>query len=236
MSEVTTPVTPEPNATPAAAGEANNSQITDSVTPSVPAGEAPAPADEKILGKFKDVEALKNGYTELEKAFHGKAPAEYAFDTVEGEDFKFERNDPMFKEFATVAKAENLSQKQVDAVLNVYKKEILSKTLNAAEEIKKLGPDGQEQVNTVRNWLSNNMSKQSFDAFAPFINSSQFVRAMQELKGKLRQQHVPGQPPGGHQGGGSSQEMRDSWMRNNWDKLKSGDPATKKEFDEIFKD
>jgi len=193
------------------------------------------PPDEAILGKFKDVDALKKGYTELEKAYHAKAPKEYAVDMIEDDNFKLNREDPIFKEFTTAAKAANLTQAQAEAMLGVYKKDILSKTLNAQDEIKKLGADGQEQVNTVRNFLSNNLSKQNFDAFAPLISNASFVRAIQELRSKLRAQHVPGSPPGGHNGA-PSQETRDTWMRENWEKLKANDPVTLKQFDEIFKD
>ncbi len=221
MSEVNTPITPDPNAVP-------------------PTGDAGTPpteaqsADELILGKFKTVDDLKKSYTELEKSFHGKAPNEYVIDTIEDDVFKFQRDSVEFKDFIVAAKEANLSQAQVEAVLGIYKKEFMSKTLNPVDEIKKLGADGQEQVNTLRNWLSNTLSKQSFDAIVPAIVSSQFVRAMQELKGKLRQQPVPNQPPGGHIDGASSQETKDSWMAENFQKIKAGDPATLKEFDRLF--
>jgi hypothetical protein len=117
--------------------------------------------DEKglYLGKYKTVNDLAKGYTELTNKLREKGqaepPPEYKFDFSKHDSLKdvFDGEHGLLKTFLPVFKEAKLSQDQANALVEAFAKNELAQMVNPEAELQKLGtPEQQQQLATkIRN-------------------------------------------------------------------------------------
>lgn len=203
-----------------------------------PVGETPpvTPDEALILGKFKTVDDLSKSYTELEGKLHGKVPKEYNFDALEDDKFKWKKDSDEYKGFIEMAKERRLSQEQAEGIMESYKKAKMAEWRDPSKEIEKLGVDGKEQVAITAQWLQNNLSPESYEAMRGVAGTAEFVKALQELKGKLKQQKTyAGAGTGGKVSGSQAAEKARQFATDNWDKMRDN-PVLQREYQQLIQD
>lgn len=144
------------------------------------ASEAPAEevanddAGELIFGKFKDMDAATEGYKTLESE-NGKlrrerapeAPEVYEYNFTEDNDLKdvvpqdFDfANDPLLKQLEPAFKELNITQEQASKLVGEYLKYEVSLQTNPADELAKLGPNGNQVVEDVKNFSQKHFNEE----------------------------------------------------------------------------
>lgn len=143
--------------------------------------------------KFKTVADLARSNSELEKRL-GVVPDEYDFK-------KSKYLDPdyvPFQELRQVAKDKRVPQEVMDKMLESVDKYMDEFSIDYKEEIKKLGDNAEERVNTLDNWAKANLSKDAYEALSGSLTSAGQIKALEELRGKVMS-NVP-QVPSGNSG------------------------------------
>jgi hypothetical protein len=143
--------------------------------------------------KFKTVADLARSNSELEKRL-GTVPDEYDFK-------KSKYLDPdyvPFQEFKQVAKDKRVPQEVIDKMLESVDKYMDEFSIDYKEEIKKLGDNAEERVNTLDNWAKANLSKDAYEALTRTLTNAESIKALEELRGKVMS-NTP-QVPNGNSG------------------------------------
>lgn len=143
----------------------DNEQATWYIADGVPGtGERP----EWLSTKFKTAEQLGKSYHELEKRFGGftGSPEEYSLEAMTEKGVTPEAK--YMDGFMQKAKAAGVSQEYFNDMvgdLAIFINET-SPGINMEEEVKKLGENGQQQVDIMSNWAVNNLSETETETFA----------------------------------------------------------------------
>ncbi len=90
-----------------------------------------------------------------------------------------------------LSKEENISQKYFQQAISKYIELEKVRMPNLAEERAKLGPDGAETMNTIRQWAINNMPADEAEALCNMAVSASGVRALDRLRNGLQPSSVP---------------------------------------------
>ena len=198
---------------------------------------APAPSwfiDEGIPGvgdrptwlpdKYKTVADLGKAYSELHKKY-GEAPEEYDFS-------KSKYIDPdyvPFQELKDLAKEKRVPKEVVDKMLNSFDMYMDEFRTDFNEEVKQLGDNAEERINTLDNWAKANFSKDSYEALTGSLKSASAIKALEELRGKFMSSSP--QVPNGNDGAIHNSASLDDVkleLSNNLAKYKS-DPDYRKD-------
>jgi hypothetical protein len=143
--------------------------------------------------KFKTVADLARSNLELEKRL-GAAPEEYDFS-------KSRYLDPdyvPFEEFRQVAKDKRVPQEVIDKMLESVDKYMDEFSIDANEEIKKLGDNAIDRLTTLNNWAKANLSNNAYEALTSHLRSAESIQALEELRNKMMSNTT--QIPNGNQG------------------------------------
>lgn len=157
-------------------------------------GEGAAP--EWLKGdKYKTVEAQAKAYTELEGkfgAFTG-APEDYEIkvsDDLKEKGFDVDPEDPVVQEFTKWAKESNLSQEGYNGLLELkgMMDAAQEQAFNdqVADELNKLGKEGQARINNINAWANANMAPDMVEKFQGLATSADSVEALEALIAKTR--------------------------------------------------
>ncbi len=148
---------------------------------------------EYLLEKYSSVDAQAQGYKEIfdKLSAHQGAPVEYNLDFIKETGVEIDPNQPQFKEFMELSKEENISQKYFQQAISKYIELEKVRTPNLEEERAKLGPDGAETMNTIRQWAINNMPADEAQALCYMAVSAAGVRALDRLRNNSQPSSIP---------------------------------------------
>ncbi len=152
--------------------------------------------DEGVPGKGPRPDYLKEkygyvqskqakAYEEAEKMLGGikAAPDEYSFEEVQEH---IDRDSDVIKSFISFAKENKLQQDQFGKILKTFVDYDKSKQPRTDDEIAKLGNDGMQKVNTVVNWIKNNLTSDASKALEKLPVRAEVIKMLDEV----RQMHM----------------------------------------------
>ena len=130
--------------------------------------------------KYKTAADMGKHTLELEKRL-GTVPNEYDFT-------KSKYLDPdyvPFQELQQIAKDKRVPQEVMDKMLESVDKYMDEFSTDYSEEIKKLGDNAKDRIQTLDNWAKANLSKDSYEALTNNLRSADAIKALEELRGKF---------------------------------------------------
>lgn len=139
---------------------------------------------EWLKEKYKTATDQAKAYNDLEKklgAFKG-APESYDLSLEGYPDIKFSDADPLLKDFLESAKKNGVSQEYVSEMLVTYAKALTANIPNKAEEMKKIGPNAEQDLKILSQWASNHLSQDEFKAFKNMVTSEAAYRVFDKLR------------------------------------------------------
>ncbi len=149
---------------------------------------------EYLEKRYDSVEAQAKAYPELEKklgAFTG-APETYKMDEISArEDFKFDAENPLLKNFMSFAKEKQMSQDAFENMLNMYADNAVQSAVPASQELEALGPNAKEQLTTLYNWANNNFTPETAQSLINFGTSAENIRTLQKIKEATSESRIP---------------------------------------------
>tara|TARA_R110000824_G_C15229186_1_gene678307 strand:+ start:3398 stop:4195 length:798 start_codon:yes stop_codon:yes gene_type:complete len=187
-----------------------------------------ANADEGVTyvdGKYKTVEELEAGYTELHKKFGASAEknkeeltlqikdemrslvpkeaTDYVFTppegvVPEGMEFSMDSSNPVFTKWQKLSHDIGLSPEQFDAATALYLENELSILPDPNTEMQKLGENAKARIERVDLWSAKHLTPESYNALQELSGSSSTIILIEEIM-KMNNDV-------GNQGGGSSGE------------------------------
>lgn len=135
-----------------------------------------------LNGRYKSVADQAKAYTELEKRFgeFKGAPKEgYQLDTIEG----LEKDSPLLQQFSKTFAELNLSQSGFERVVNEFVSTHASiAKASAAEEMKKLGPQGQQMIKETNQWIQNNFPPDVVKAIQGWVMTAEDIKALDMIR------------------------------------------------------
>ena len=170
-------------------------QIAQSQTPDVSVAEEVAPDwwyDEGVPGKGPKPDYLieKYGYNQAKQAKGYKdaeklvgalkpAPDEYNFDEVQQD---IDKSNEHIQNFISFAKENKIQQDQFNKIMHTLVDYERSKQPNRSEEIAKLGIDGTQKINTLQNWVKNNLTAEAQKALEKLPVRAEVVQMLDEVR------------------------------------------------------
>lgn len=142
---------------------------------------------EWLMDKYSSVEAQAKANLEAQKyigqlnqrlGIHKGAPQEYDFSAVEDENFQFDKQDPLFNEFITMARDNNVSQEYVNKTLGLAKKLFEQPERDVATEVEAYGADYDQDEKQITNWIKNNNTDELAEALMGEITNAKALRAL----------------------------------------------------------
>ncbi len=148
---------------------------------------------EYLQDKYKSVEEQAKAFVALETRFgsHKGAPPEYNLEFIKESGVEIDPNQPQFKEFMELSKEENISQKYFQQAINKYIELEKVRAPNLEEERAKLGPDGAETMNKIRQWAINTLPADEAEALCNMAVSAAGVRGLDKLRNGLQPSSIP---------------------------------------------
>lgn len=179
---------------------------------------------EWLESKFKNVAHLAESYKELEKRV-GYVPEDYDLN-------KSKYLDPdyaPFQELKELAKEKRVPKEVMDKMLESIDKYMDEFSVDANEEVQKLGDNAKERLTKLNNWAKANLSQESFDALTGSIRTAEGLKALEELRGRMMENNttVPNGNEGSESNGITLQQVRDE-LTTNLEKYKT-DPKYRAE-------
>lgn len=133
-----------------------------------------------LNSKFKSVADLGKSYSELEKRV-GTAPDTYDFSRHNW----IEPDYAPFQELQDLAKSKRVPKEVMDKMLDSMDSYLNEYTVNADEEIAKLGDNAKERLTVLNNWAKSNLSSESFGALTASLRTAEGVKAIEEIRSKM---------------------------------------------------
>jgi hypothetical protein len=134
-----------------------------------------------LESKYKSVAEQARAYKEAQKLLgaQGGAPESYDFKELQEH---IDQDNPHIQEFITYAKENKFSQDAFSKSLKTFVKYEQSKLPNVDAEIAKLGVNGMEKVNTVTNWIKNNLTPEAAKALEKLPVKAEVINMLDELR------------------------------------------------------
>lgn len=153
-------------------------------------GQGPKPS--WLKEKYTNIAAQAKAYVDAEKQLGqlGSAPEAYEF----GEDSGWDATNPYMQKFMETAKKSRMPQEAFGEMLGTLMEYEASKLPNVDVEIKKLGPNANEKIETVKRWASNNLSQEACDVLGQIGNRAEVINFLDEIR--QLGIHQASQPPG----------------------------------------
>ena len=135
-----------------------------------------------LNSRYKSVAEQAKAYTELEKRFgefRGAPKDGYQLDAIEG----LEKDSPMLQQFSKTFAELNLSQAGFERIVNEFVNTHASiAQANAAEEMKKLGPQGQQMIKETNNWIQNNFPPDIAKCIQGWVMTADDIKALDMIR------------------------------------------------------
>lgn len=186
-----------------------------------------------LLEKYKTVEDQAKAYPELQK-LAGKANELQA---IAGAPESYEipeglKDNPVVNEVAELFKQSGLNQEFLNKTLEIAGRHEEAQKANVADEITKLGDNGKERIDTVRQWLVNNSTQEQLLALRNVPMTAETIKLFEGFKKMTIQSGVPTNTSANTSTAESMSDLR-SEMRQNHDKMKN-DPTYAAELNQRF--
>lgn len=158
--------------------------------------------EEKLLaGKYKTVEDLEKGYSELSKKVREKAPEapeEYKYE-FDSEDERLQialkdwnpSEDPLVQALDPLFKKHNLSQEAVAEIAQAYLGMAVEGQVDPGEERKKLGADADKVISRVEQFVNNRFSAEEQQIAASVAETAEGLKFLNKLVDMTRERPVP---------------------------------------------
>ena len=175
-SSIAAAATTEPSAT-------EPSWFIDDKTPG--AGERP----DWMPSKYKRASDVGKAYSELERKLGGftGAPEKYDFSTLE-----IDEADPIVQMIAEVGKEKGMNQETVNTLLGrMISLEEAQKSMNIEQEVKKLGPDGERQLNEYKNWQKDYFKPEESEVVSSWIRTADDLKVFNRIMYYTNMSAVP---------------------------------------------
>lgn len=175
-SSIAAAATTEPSAT-------EPSWFIDDKTPG--AGERP----DWMPSKYKRASDVGKAYSELERKLGGftGAPEKYDFSTLE-----IDEADPIVQMIAEVGKEKGMNQETVNTLLGrMISLEEAQKSMNIEQEVKKLGPDGERQLNEYKNWQKDYFKPEESEVVSSWIRTADDLKVFNRIMSNTNMSAVP---------------------------------------------
>lgn len=164
-----------------------------------------------LLDKFDSVASMAAAYIPAQKqlgAFTG-APEKYTIETSEGNAFSIDESSDAYKEFEGIARDMKMSDTAFNKITQWYVKQNIAaaeaekgtqlteeqqneaKRAHHQDEMKKLGPNGDELLANVGQWAQNIFSAEQFEVFKTLCTNAETVQMFNALRHKGQYSHSP---------------------------------------------
>jgi len=152
-------------------------------------GDAP---DWFMVDKYKSIEEQAKGYKELSSRFGGfeGKPDEYAMpDGIDADSL----DGGMIDIVKEIGVENNMSQNMFnDLVTKVNEYQQGQMETNKQQAMENLGPDAEQRISKVNNWLNTNAPKEMIDIIAPMGTSAEAIQALEFFIDKSKGTQVAG--------------------------------------------
>ena len=138
--------------------------------------------------KYKTVAEQARAYKEAQKLIGAQASAPESYDYSSLQEY-IDQDNQYIKEYAIYAKENRFSQDAFVRSLKTLVDYDKSKQPDVDQEIAKLGDGGMQRVETVQNWVKNNLTAESAAALSKLPVRAEVVKMLDEI----RQLHVHNQ-------------------------------------------
>jgi len=142
-------------------------------------GEGPRP--DWLLPKYNNMEVQAKSYPELMKvkSIDVQVPESYQLESVSE---IFDLNNPHISAIAAKAKSHKLSQDALSDIVSEFAEYQKSLMPNVDEEIKKLGNNAQQRLDTVNTWATNHLSKKAVETLGKISYTADVVEMLDEIR------------------------------------------------------
>jgi len=146
--------------------------------------------------KYKTIADQARAYHFLEKKLGGftGSPENYTLDYPENYplEMRISEEDPMFLYWCDVAKKHNLNNDLFNSLfLGTHCFETATNNNFRENELKKLGPSGDQRLENLFNWAKNNLDNQEMQALQESLQTSGGVALFEKLVGLQKSEQVP---------------------------------------------
>lgn len=185
---------------------------------------------EYLQDKYNSVSDQAKAYVELSTRFgaHKGAPTEYDLKFIEESGVAIDPNQPQLQEFMKLAKDQNVNQQLFQDAVSQYIALEKSRIPTPEEERAKLGEEGAQEMDAIRQWAVNTLPSDEAAAICYAATTAAFVRGMTKLRHSSQQSVVPTDPkmiPVQQQVGSVAQLKQE--MADNYEKYCADEPYRK---------
>ena len=167
-------------------------QITQQESPSTEQPAAEWWIDDGVPGRNSKPDYLmeKYGYN-MAKQAKGCKEAQKLLGTIKPapEDYDFgeqqiDKDNQYIKDLISVAKENKIQQDAFSKIINNFVEYDKSRQPSIDDELKKLGTDGKQRINTIVNWAKNNLTQEASSALERLPVNAEVVKMLDEVRQK----------------------------------------------------
>lgn len=129
-----------------------------------------------FLGKYKTIEAALDGYRELSKKLHEKAPTapegEYKIEFPEDSGLEFNAEDPMWQKFEPMFREANLPNEVVNNLVVKFNEHMAGPIADLDAEKEKLGVKADERIEAVDSFWLGSKVPEKFSEIVPLLKQT----------------------------------------------------------------
>ena len=144
--------------------------------------------------KYKSISAQAEAYAGLESKFGGftGAPDEYEATMPDGIEGEFMTDDPLYQEFNSWAKENQLNQEAFTNILHMFvKNEHSNIGQNRESELSALGENAQSRLQNINDYSKANLSEEGYQGILDATVTASGVKGVEELIAKTRGLGIP---------------------------------------------
>lgn len=142
--------------------------------------------------KYKTMADQAKAYKDLQKAFGALSGAPEQYDVTPFLQ-SIDVENPNIKDYMSWARENRISQDAFNKTVETFIAYDKSKQIDLNAEKSKLGPNADQRIETVKNWLENNFSQKTLDAWSSVSNKAEVIEFLDELR--QYDYHQSSQPP-----------------------------------------
>ena len=148
--------------------------------------------------KYKSVVEAAKGVKGLRQKLGGftGAPDKYSYEQPESiEHVQLNTEDPLYQKFEKFARQSNMSQEYFNECVNLYlgeeNKYVQDEMGNKEKEMGKLGSNGEDRLNKVRNWITSNIPEKYHNTLASMVVNAEQIEVLEFLQQKTFDSSMP---------------------------------------------
>jgi len=163
--------------------EESSVEVTDSAPSWMLDDNTPGVGDrpEWLPEKFKTASDLSKSYKELEKKMMTPGPQDYDLSSARHIDPSFEA----FENLKNVAKDNKVPQEVMDQFVSSVDSYLDQYQMNPEQEMEKLGPQGQQRLEVLENWIESSLDSDSANVLFEEIQTAKGIEALENLRNRI---------------------------------------------------